>query len=98
MKKVLSICENVREVYLNYGDPAEEILEALGRSVPHLRLVANASAFKYFSLDLSENQLFVVEKNKPYLSMTNVLNRFTSKPIVLVSYLYTISHWFNSQE
>ena len=91
MIKVLSLCENVKELFVNSSDPIECILEALSSSVPSLVLVANKTAFlngnDYFRvdhLDICENQLIVLENTTPYLGMAHVLNRFARKPLASV--------------
>ena len=91
MTRVLLLCENVKELFVNSSDPIERILEALSSSVPSLVLVATKTAFlngnDYFRpdhLDICENQLVVLENTTPYLGMAHVLNRFHSKPLALV--------------
>ena len=90
MKKVLSICKNVHEVYVTSNHATNQILEALGSSIPYILLVANTTVFDecdyihFDDLSISEKELLVVERSKPYLGMTHVLKRFTSKPLSLV--------------
>ena len=91
MTKVLSLCENVKELFVNSSDPIQRILEALSSSVPSLVLAANKTAFlnandcfRADNLDLCENQLVVLENTTPYLGMAPFLNRFVSNPLALV--------------
>ena len=91
MKKMLSLCKKVKELYVNSYHATKEILEALSASVlSSLRLVANKSVLdecdfiSFDDLNVSDNQVVILEYTKPYLGMTHVLKRFTSKPIGLV--------------
>ena len=74
---------------MNSHHAVEQILEALSFSVlGSLRVVADKSVLdecdfiSYGDLNVSENQLVALEYTEPYLGMTHILKRFTSRPIV----------------
>ena len=90
VKKVLSMCENMKELYISHFYKVDQILAAIHSSIPSLRLVANRTAFDqtinvgHDDLGVSENQLVVVESTRNYLDMVQVLKDFTERALALV--------------
>ena len=90
VKRVLSFCENMKELHLSHYYPVDQILTAIHSSIPSLRLVANRAALDqtikvgHDDLGVNENQLVVVESTRKYLDMVQILKGFTERALTLV--------------
>ena len=90
VKKVLSMCENMKELYISHFYNVDQILAAVQSSIQHLRLVANRVALdknskvRHDDLGVNESQLVVVESTGMYLDMIQILTGFTERALALV--------------